>query len=137
MDADRHDAWKLPRILAEIEQIVGRDAALAVGLARGGQRVSIPRYPGPTHWLSRAIGHEMAQQVADHFSVGNAGIKDLEIPIGRLSYYKRRQIEKRAEFLALFKGGYSHNEVCWRMGCSRRNSIRQRSRLIEEGHLSK
>lgn len=79
----------LPPLLAEIAEVAGLDAALAVAAARGGSRATIPARPRPDHWLTQAVGAEAAQQICDHFRVGNSGAV-LEIPVGTQAQKQRR-----------------------------------------------
>ena len=71
----------LPPLLAEIAEVAGLDAALALASARGGSRITIPARPRPDHWFAEAVGMEAAQLIADHFRVGNSGAV-VELPVG-------------------------------------------------------
>ena len=51
----------LPPLLAEIAEVAGLDAALALASARGGSRITIPAHPRADHWFARAVGMEAAQ----------------------------------------------------------------------------
>lgn len=71
----------LPPLLAEIAEVAGLDAALAMADARGGSRITIPARPRPDHWLVQAVGVDAAKLIADHFRVGNSGLI-VELPVG-------------------------------------------------------
>ena len=64
-------SW-LPQMLAEIAEVAGLDAALALAAARGGTQVWIPRRVGPKHWLVEAVGLAAAQAICAHFCVTDA-----------------------------------------------------------------
>jgi len=62
------EALTLPGVLAEMERVAGREAAVAVALRFGGQRIYIPK-PGAltqVHALSLCAGPG-ARQIAAHF----------------------------------------------------------------------
>ena len=63
------DGPALLGVLAEIAEIAGREAALALSLASGGCSIYIPRPDRicPDHRLARAIGIEAARAVAERF----------------------------------------------------------------------
>jgi hypothetical protein len=72
---------RLPGILAEIADIAGEDAALAVAAARGGTQVYIPPEPDREHWLTRLVGQRAAQQIADRLTCGVGGMR-VDLPLG-------------------------------------------------------
>ena len=63
-------APNLPGVLSEIEDVAGREAAIALALEFGGESLHVPRpsYLKDDHPLVRALGAEAARQVADHFT---------------------------------------------------------------------
>lgn len=71
----------LPGVLAQIADVAGEDAALAVAQARGGTEVYIPPAPGADHWLSKLIGIKAARAVAAELTMGVAGLR-VELPLG-------------------------------------------------------
>jgi hypothetical protein len=72
---------QLPGILAEIADIAGEDAALAVAAARGGTQVYIPPSPDRDHWLSRLVGQQAARAIADRLTCGVGGMR-VDLPLG-------------------------------------------------------
>lgn len=72
---------QLPGILAEIADIAGEDAALAVAAARGGTQVYIPPSPDRDHWLSRLVGPKAAKDIADRLTCGVGGMR-VDLPLG-------------------------------------------------------
>jgi hypothetical protein len=77
-------------ILAEIAAAIGADAAAALALSLGGQRVYIPRVLRADHPVTIAIGAEAGQQLASYFH----GI-DLCIPIREAREAKVRALDAR------------------------------------------
>lgn len=57
----------LPELLAEIADVAGLEAALAIAEAKGGQRVYLPPYPKADHWLVATVGLDAAQKICEHF----------------------------------------------------------------------
>ena len=53
------NSCQLPGVLAEIEEVAGREAALRLALAMGGRSIHVPR---PNHV---AAGHPLAEAVGD------------------------------------------------------------------------
>lgn len=60
----------LPPLLAEIAEVAGLDAALALAEARGGSRITIPARPRPDHWFAQTVGMEAAEKIAAFYRVG-------------------------------------------------------------------
>jgi hypothetical protein len=56
-----HD-W-LPKLLAEIADVAGVDAALALAEARGGTEIYIPRRASEGHWLTDTVGYDAAAAI--------------------------------------------------------------------------
>lgn len=126
-------AARLPQLVEEIAEVAGLPAALAIVTAKGGQRVSIPRHPGPEHWLTMAVGPEAAATIADHFATGHgSGIKDLDIPMLNTGSYARQRAERRARLDDAIRNGASSNELAARFEMTRRNAIRAKVRLRTE-----
>lgn len=71
---------RLPALLAEIEGVVGREAAIKFGLACGGTRIYMPKNVLPGHWLCKAIGDEAANKLAAYFSTERTGLR-LDVPM--------------------------------------------------------
>jgi hypothetical protein len=114
---------QLPGILAEIADIAGEDAALAVAAARGGTRVYLPPVPGRDHWLSRLVGHEAAKAIADRLTCGIAGMR-VDLPLGPKGLIARG----RAKVDRMIADGLSERDIALAAGYTTRG-VRMRKAL--------
>ena len=66
----------LPGVLAEIEEIAGREAALQLALRCGGAPLHFPKveHMAPDHPLAAAVGAEAARVIAARFQGNNVDI---------------------------------------------------------------
>lgn len=71
----------LPGILADIAEVAGEDAALAIAAVRGGTNVYIPPTPANDHWLCRLIGRDAAHAVCDKLTCGVGPLR-VDMPLG-------------------------------------------------------
>lgn len=64
------DSAALPGVLAEIEEVAGREAALRLALEFGGESVYVPRpeHLGAGHPVSLAIGEAAARNICERFA---------------------------------------------------------------------
>ena len=115
-------SW-LPPVLAEIADIAGLDAAMALAEARGGQRVFIPASAGPDHWLVRTVGETAASLICEHYRGGTNG-ETIDVPAGPASSY-RKQARKIRQMI---DGGASSNEIVRATGLVFRTVTRHRAR---------
>jgi hypothetical protein len=122
---------QLPGILAQIADIAGEDAALAVAAARGGTQVYIPPVPDREHWLARLVGHNAAKQIADRLTCGVGGMR-VDLPLGpkgaaaRLRAKVDRMIdENRSERDIALATGYTIRGVRRRRAMRRPGDDRQ------------
>lgn len=115
---------RLPRLLAEIEQLVGLQAALLVASAAGGRRLYVPAADnlGARHWLVQAIGMDKARIVAQHLSAGTGGMH-IVFPLGPTG---KRADQWKAVQDALAAGG-SANQVAAATGMHVRSIHRHRN----------
>lgn len=96
-------------VLAEIEEIAGREAAIGVALNLGGQWVHFPTrqyvetHPG--HWLPSLLGRDIGARIADRLC-GNS----LRIPMAR-AWVAR----------CLAASGEDISEIARRLGTERSN----------------
>lgn len=111
---------ELPGILAEIADIAGEDAALAVAAARGGTQVYIPPVPNRDHWLSRLVGHQAAKEIADRLTCGVGG-RRLDLPLGPKGLIARG----RAKVDRLIGDGRSERDIALATGYTSR-AVRMR-----------
>lgn len=91
------DASPLPGVLAEIEEIAGREAALALALHLGGAPLHIPKaeHVRPGHPLAEVMGAKAARVIAARFQGEN-----VDIPLAQ-----------RALVVHLAAGGLSTKEI--------------------------
>ena len=108
------DPCQLPGVLAEIEEVAGREAALRLALELGGQSIHVPRPQHITvdHPLAAAIGAE-AWVVSDRFQ-GDC----LYIPKAR-----------RALVVYLAERGHETAAIAQRLGLTK-DSVRQYRRRV-------
>lgn len=118
----------LPHVLDEIARIAGEDAARAVVEAVGGVQVYIPPRPTADHWLSKLVGIEDAQTIADHFTAGFGGIR-IEIPSHDTGFIARAQAKCDAMLLA----GRSERDIARACGYTIRTVRRRRAALKQAG----
>jgi hypothetical protein len=88
----------LPELLAEIAEVAGLPAALAICDARGGQRVYFPARAPDGHWLVELVGRETADVLCAHFRSTARGGIELLVPMGP---------QKRIRFEAAVRAGHS------------------------------
>lgn len=130
-------SWpELPALLAEIAEVAGIDAALAIAEAKGGQEVFLAARLGPSNWLVTAVGAAKAQAISRHFTSGHGRLK-LVIPLGPKGSYlaeRRRRARAMAEAQA---AGASANEIAQRAGVTNRSARRFRARQREDERQGK
>jgi hypothetical protein len=123
----RADLEALPALLAEIAEVAGLDAALAIARVKGGQEVFVPARLSDQHWLVEAVGRARAEIIADHFTSGRGRIK-LDIPLGPAGSYLAER-RRRARLLAdAIAEGASANQAAQRAGLTRRSVLRAKAR---------
>jgi hypothetical protein len=102
----------LPELLAEIAEVAGLDAALAVARAKGGVKVYFPHNPMADHWLSQTVGHSVALAICNQITAGSQGIH-LDVPLGpSLSRAAKWRGMKRMR-----AEGKSNSEIARTYGC--------------------
>lgn len=122
-------ARPLPPVLDEIARIAGDEAARKLVEAKGGVQVYIPPRPAPDHWLSRLIGREKAERIAEHFTAGFGGIR-LEIPLAYTGFIARQQARCDAMLLS---GQHSERDIARACGYTIRSVRRRRAALKAAG----
>jgi len=118
---------KLPVVVAEVERIAGREAALALSRARGGRTVYIPAEAKPDHWLAEAVGLEAAQKICNHYSSDKTGGR-LLIPIAKLAQQQRQLVDA-------LNAGKSASTAAQSAGMHERSAFRALKRLKRQGEL--
>lgn len=119
-------SW-LPPTLAEIAEVAGLDAALAMADVRGGSRISIPSDPPEGHWLVNAVGMDLAQEICSHFSTGYGGKGGavFDLPLSpNLDLVKRR---KRID--QLIADGVSADKIAVETRTHRTTVFRRQAKL--------
>jgi hypothetical protein len=119
---------QLPPLLAEIAEVAGLDAALAIAAAKGGQEVFFVSRLTDDNWLVQAVGREKAMLLSDHFTSGRGRIK-MNIPLGPIGTYaqaRRMAIKRVREAL---DQGASLNQAAAQAGITARSVSRYKSRL--------
>ena len=113
MSTPRH-SW-LPAVLAEIAEVAGLEAALALAGARGGTEIYVPPAVEPDHWLVEATGRAAAEAICRHFAGNGHGCR-LEIPLGPkgAAARLRRQVDR------MIAAGKSEREIALATGYSGR-----------------
>lgn len=102
----------LPALLAEIAEVAGVEAALALARERGGRRAHFIRNPKPGHWLSLLIGHDAAKAVGGHLCGSNASI-ELTVPMGPC----RRDVARWVVIAQMIADNCSNAEIARKTGC--------------------
>ncbi|TCR70504.1 helix-turn-helix domain-containing protein [Bosea sp. BK604] len=121
---------ELPALLAEIAEVAGIDAALAIAEAKGGQEVFVVARLTPDNWLVQTVGAGKAQLLSDHFCSGRSRQK-LTIPLGPAgSFNAWRQRTARALAEAASRGA-SANQMAAAAGVTERTARRFRKRQRE------
>lgn len=119
---------QLPRLLAEIADVAGEPAALAIARAKGGGRALIPAKVKPGHWLAETIGMELAVRIADHFTSGRGSV-EIDVPLGpagTLAGAYRTMHKLLAE-------GRPSDEIARTVGMTRRTVLRNKAKLRGDG----
>lgn len=124
-----HQGWPdLPALLAEIAEVAGIDAAIAIADEKGGQEVFISARLRPDNWLIRCIGADKAEILSRHFCASGGGRVKLQIPLGPVgSYVAERQRRQRVMAEAVERGA-SSNEIAKLAGITGRSVRRFRAR---------
>ena len=78
----------LAPLLAEIAEVAGLEAALAIATARGGTIVNIPTGKRKSNWLIDCVGPEAAEKIAAHFTSGHMRLQ-LDIPLPPTNSYRQ------------------------------------------------
>lgn len=120
----------LPALLAEIADVAGLDAALAIAEARGGTEVYIPPSAPDDHWLTETAGAAAAEAICAHFAGNGRGCR-IEIPLGPkgAAARLRRQVDR------MIADGKSEREIALATGYSGRG-VRMRKARQRQHHES-
>lgn len=114
----------LAGVLAEIAEVAGVEAALAIAQVRGGTQIYVPPAPDADHWISRLVGLENARAIADKLTCGVGG-RRLELPLGPRGHAE----SQRAKVDALIREGRSERDIALLTGYSIRGVRRRRAKI--------
>ncbi|MGL5447463.1 MAG: hypothetical protein ACRDBL_09155 [Rhabdaerophilum sp.] len=121
----------LPALLAEIADVAGLDAALAIAQAKGGINARFCSRLGPENWLVEAVGMEKAKVISDHFTSGRGRI-EFDIPLGPTSSYKQAMLARARAMQRALASGETTNHTARSVGITRRSVQRFKLRLAED-----
>lgn len=118
----------LPGILAEIADVAGEEAALAVARVRGGTQIYIPPKPANDHWLCKLIGQEEAAAVCDKLTAG-VGSRRADVPMAQFSAYRAESRNRYAVMDQMIAAQKSEREITLATGYTSRAIRRRRAKL--------
>lgn len=118
-------SW-LPKILAEIAEIAGLDAALKLAEARGGTEIYIPAEADNDHWLTQTVGRKAADAICRHFEGGGRGSR-VVLPLGPSG--SAAQIRRKVD--RLIADGKSEREIALATGYTGRG-VRMRKAIVRD-----
>lgn len=107
--ADQTDQTDLSPQLRLLAEIVGVEGVLKLSRVYGGRRLYVPANPGPSHRLSKLLGHDRAIALAREFG----GLRT-ENPVPRAFLFFRRQVYRR--MLEDLAAGETQAQVARRFG---------------------
>lgn len=101
-------------IFAEIAEVAGEAAAVALIAQYGGTKVYVPARISARHWLVECVGRPAAEKICAHFATSAAGSRrgcQVELPLGNAGAY--RQLRRRINRLIhqRLTEGRSENEI--------------------------
>jgi hypothetical protein len=120
---------QLPAILAEIADVAGEDAALAIAAARGGTQVYFPPVPAEDHWLCKLIGQEAALAVCHRLTCGVGPLR-ADLPLGPAG----RAAKARELVDTMLRAGRSERDIALATGYTMRG-VRYRRAQLDDRQL--
>lgn len=108
--------------LGQLAQVIGADAAIALGRVFAGTRLYIPLQVPQDHPIAAAIGVDAARDLGRHF-----GTECIEIPL--LKSRGERQADRKL-IADLRRQGFTVAEVARAVGCSERHVYNVLAALI-------
>lgn len=115
---------QLPGLLAEIAEVAGDAAALAIANARGGTQVYFPPVPADDHWLCELIGRDEARAVCERLTCGIGGLR-ADLPLGPTGHAARA----RAKVDEMLRDQRSERDIAMATGYTSRAIRRRRAAL--------
>lgn len=116
---------QLPGVLADIAEIAGEEAALAIARVRGGTQVYLPPVPDNDHWLCRLIGRDEAKAVCERLTCGFAGMR-VDLPLGPTGHAAKG----RAKVDQMLRDRRSERDIALATGYTTR-AIRRRRKALD------
>lgn len=110
----------LPKVIAEIAEAAGSDAAWAMAREHGGQRVFIPAEPEPGDWLVSLVGLEAAAKICALYRANGYGATIL-IPMAKWA-------NSRTRLARALEAGATAKEAARQSGLHERTVYRERRR---------
>lgn len=118
----------LPALLAEIAEVAGLEAALAVARAKGGVPARFCSRLGPENWLVQAVGMEKAELLSQHFT-SKRGRIEFDIPLGPTGSYKRDMMARAEAMQRALASGQKTTHTARALGITRRSVQRFNEKL--------
>ena len=123
----------VPAQLREIAEAGGTDAAMAILDAYAGSEIRIPLRAGPSSWLTKTVGAEVAERICAHFRVRNAdgrevGDVHIYVPMASTSIMARA----KAQLYEDLRAGTSPLEAARRAGLSERTAYKILARMRDD-----
>lgn len=115
----------LPGVLAEIAEVAGEDAALAIARVRGGTEIYVPAVPANDHWLCRLIGRDEAKAVCERLTGGIGIGTRVTLPQGPNGF----QARMRAKVDAMLRDERSYRDIAIETGYTKRAIARRHAKL--------
>jgi hypothetical protein len=124
------DGSDLPKLLAEIAEVIGREAALLLAEEFGGTEIFVPATAQKAHRLARIIGPEATEQLCRYFRIGmEQGFSGVRLLIPMASGVRSTTRQRVADALA---DGLSLNESALVVGIHTRSVSRHRAALARD-----
>lgn len=121
---------QLTGLLAEIAEVAGEDAALAIARARGGTIAGIPaaRNLRESDWIVQTVGMDKARRIAERLVSAEKGDR-FKIPLGPEAGANAFFRAQRAAITEALESGASIGEAAQMAGASRNAVLKIKARL--------
>lgn len=109
----------LPALLAEIAEVAGLAAALAIAEAKGGTVVNIPSGKKKRNWLIDCVGPEAAAKISAHFTSGRGRLQ-LDIPLPPTNSHRQWLRQRAKVYQSAIETANSLSKAALMAGTTRR-----------------